>query len=60
MASLRPMARLVAPRAQFARARVARFQPARFASSTQQQQPTEQASEELITQPGEDVNMVRT
>ncbi|CZT22260.1 uncharacterized protein RCC_08129 [Ramularia collo-cygni] len=57
MASLRPMARLVAPRAQLARARIAQFQPARFASSTQQQQPTEEASEELITQPGEDINM---
>lgn len=59
MASLRPMARFVAPRARFAPSRIARVQPTRFASTTEQQVPTEQASEEVNLQPGEDVNMVR-
>ncbi|KJX99735.1 NADH:ubiquinone oxidoreductase 20.1kD subunit like protein [Zymoseptoria brevis] len=60
MASLRPLARL-APRAQFIRsAPIARvtgqLQSTRFASTTETG-PKEQASEELIMQPGEDVNM---
>jgi NADH dehydrogenase (ubiquinone) 1 beta subcomplex subunit 8 len=64
MASLRSLTRL-APRAQFirpapiARVTVGQLQSTRFASTTETG-PKEQASEELIMQPGEDVNMVRT